>query len=680
MASLFEVPIENIKGIGENRGRLYRKLGIDTVGALIRFYPRTYEDWSRPTPIIEAAVGDTVCVKAVISTVAAEHRISGGKLMVSVRAADDTSSVRIIFFNNKYVKSKLTFGSEFFFYGKINDNNGYKEMVNPSFSPVSDSARVHPIYGQTAGLTSRNIEASVAKALKMLPEQVRDPIPEDICEEYSLLPLKQALLQIHFPSSMEEMYTARRRLIFEELLVLVLGLCSIKSMSVQSSQTVILKDYTEEFNAFLPFTLTSGQSAAICDCINDMMSNGKAMNRLVQGDVGCGKTMVAASCSYTVIKNGFQAAMMAPTEILARQHYQTLTKLFKDTDVNIVLLTGSLGAKAKRAALAAIADGNADLIVGTHALISEGVEFSHLGLVITDEQHRFGVRQRAALLSKGSNPHLMVMSATPIPRTLALMVYGDLDISVISELPPGRQTVDTFYIDSSKRNRAYNFLIKHIKQGRQCYVVCPAVENNEIGLLSVEEYARNLQSKYFKNYRVAFLHGKMKTAQKDEIMSEFLNGNIDVLVSTTVIEVGVDVPNAAVMMIENAERFGLSQLHQLRGRVGRGSGKSYCILVSDAKGDDAKKRLNVMCSISDGFKIADEDLKLRGPGDFFGSRQHGLPQLRIADLAEDTTVLAQAQESARRLLEISPDLSDPSLRGLRAQMRMLFGSAGGQLN
>lgn len=680
MASLYEIPIEKISGIGAKRGQLYRKLDIDSVGALVRFYPRTYEDWSKVTPIDETVVGETFCIRSVLSSPITEHRVAGGKLLASAQITDGYSYLKLVFFNNKYVKSMLKTGEEYLFYGKVSSSGRMKEIINPAFAKADSGSAIHPIYSQVMGLTTKQIESSVKKALSMLPETVRDPLPESMRNKYNLIGLKDALLKIHFPHSSEEAAMARRRLIFEELLVLVLGLNSLKSMPNEESSVEIKNDFTNEFLSLLTFKLTNAQKRAIDDCIDDMINKNKAMNRLVQGDVGSGKTMVAAAVAYNCIKNGYQAAIMAPTEILAQQHFQTFEKLFSDTDVRVKLLTGSMTAKQKRLVLEDLALGLVDLIVGTHSLISESVAFKNLGVVVTDEQHRFGVRQRSDLLSKGRNPHLLVMSATPIPRTLALMIYGDLDISVINELPPGRQIVDTFLVDDSKRLRVYNFLIRQIEEGRQCYIVCPAVENTDTGLIGVEEYAEELKNTVFKNYSVAVLHGKMKSSEKDEIMDKFVRGNIDILVSTTVIEVGVNVPNSTIMMIENAERFGLSQLHQLRGRVGRGEYKSYCILVSNAGGEDARRRLRALCSTNDGFKIADEDLKLRGPGDFFGSRQHGLPELKIADLAENVGILQDAQSAAKEIMDEFSDLHDNTFRGLRAEVRMLFNNVGQQLN
>ncbi len=681
MASLYEIPIEKIKGIGTARAKRYRFPGTVTVGALVSFLPASYEVCSCPVPIADAQVGQTVCVRACVSTAVSERMLSGGRLLAAVRVSDSSGYMRLVFFNNRYIKSMLTYGDEYIFYGKVTDDNGVKSMASPSFEKFDGNLHLRPIYHQTAGLTSRQIEASVKKALAMLPEIIKDPIPLFVRERSDIINLKDALNQIHFPKSKDEANAARKRLIFEELLTLVLGLNSMKSAASLQTSVRINEDCTEEFLQLLPFKLTAGQMGAIRDGIADMTTaGGKTMNRLVQGDVGSGKTMVALALAFTAVRNNYQAAMMVPTEILARQHYHTISQLFEPAGIRVRLLTGSATAKEKREVLDGLATGLVDFVIGTHALISANVEFAHLGLVITDEQHRFGVRQRGDLLLKGDNPHLLVMSATPIPRTLALIIYGDLDISLIHELPPGRKQVDTFLIDAEKRNRAYNFLIKNIEEGRQCYIVCPSVENTDDGLVGVEEYAQKISAGIFKGYRVEFIHGKLKTSEKDNIMARFLDGQIDVLVSTTVIEVGVDVPNAAIMMIENAERFGLSQLHQLRGRVGRGEHKSYCILVSDTKGDDARKRLGALCSTNDGFVIAEEDLKLRGPGDFFGSRQHGLPELKISSLADNMDLLVAAQSSAKELLYCSPDLSDKELRGLRAEIRMLFGDTGKQLN
>lgn len=680
MASLYEIPIEKINGIGEKRARLFNKLGIVSVNDLIRYYPRTYEDWSNVSDIASAPLGETCCIRAKVENAPGVRMLSTGMILGTAGAYDETGFVKLVFFNNKYIQHLLKAGKEYLFYGKMTENMGAREMASPTFQEVGAIVPIRPIYGQVAGLTTKHIEAAVRQALKMLPEEIKDPIPLEYRERYDLIGLKDALNSIHFPGSPEDIEAARKRLIFEELLVLMLGLMSTKSMSDTQTSVRVEKDCTEEFLKYLPFELTNAQRRAINDCVNDMLGNGKAMNRLVQGDVGSGKTMVAAAVAYNCVKNGSQAAMMAPTEILARQHYENLSRLFEPAGVTVRLLIGSMTPKQKREVREQLESGEVDILVGTHALISDNVVFKELGVVITDEQHRFGVRQRSKLVSKGANPHLLVMSATPIPRTLALMIYGDLDISIINELPPGRQKVDTFLIDDSKRERMYNFLIKNIDEGRQCYIVCPAVDNTQTGLKGVEEYAAEIKKTFFKDQRVGVLHGKMKAADKDAVMTDFIEGRLDILVSTTVIEVGVDVPNSTIMAIEDADHFGLSQLHQLRGRVGRGEYKSYCILISNAKGADAMTRLKALCETNDGFEIADEDLRLRGPGDFFGSRQHGLPDLKIANFAENIDILRDAQSAAKEILPDYLDVSCAACKGLRAEVRMLFGGLETQLN
>lgn len=680
LSSLYEIPIEKLNGIGEKRARLFNKLGIVSVGDLIHCYPRDYEDWSKVTPIAEAETGEVCCVRAYVDTRPSGRMISGGRLLYTMRVSDSSSFAKVLYFNNQYINSMITMGKEYLFYGKVTDDCGTKTMINPNFQNAGQSLPIEPVYSQIAGIPPRQVRNAVKQALGMLPEKINDTLPEELRDKYGLMGLRDALIQIHYPSSQQAMEDAKKRLVFEELLVLVVGLSSLKNLPEKLTGITIKKDHTNDFLPLLPFTLTGAQKRAIDDCIGDMINGGCAMNRLVQGDVGSGKTMVAAAVAFTCIRNGYQAAMMAPTEILARQHFDGLERLFAGTDLNVRLLTGAMTAKQKRETLASLESGEINLIVGTHSLISDNVVFHDLGLVITDEQHRFGVKQRSTLLAKGTEPHLLVMSATPIPRTLALMIYGDLDISIIDELPPGRQVIDTFHIDSSIRQRAYNFMKKNIDSGRQCYIVCPAVDNTDTGLFGVEEYAAKISANEFADYRVGVLHGKMKPADKDAVMNDFIAGNIDVLVSTTVVEVGVDVPNSTIILIENAERFGLSQLHQLRGRVGRGKDKSYCILVSDAKGEEALRRLKTLCATNDGFKIADEDLKMRGPGDFFGSRQHGLPELKIADLAENVDVLRDAQTASKDIMTAFVDRDNDNYNGLRTEVSMLFSDVGTQLN
>ena len=581
------------------------------------------------------------------------------------------SDLEITFFNNPYVKDRLVEGETYLFYGKLSANFLKREMLSPEFYPIESCPPIIPIYRQTQGLSSRMISNAVKHAFLLLPHDLRDPIPAPLRTQQHLCPLRNALEQIHFPSNMEELREARHRMIFEELLVLQLGLLRMKSRERERTSLCLTKDYTEEFYRLLPFTPTNAQKRAVQEAMADM-TGGRPMNRLVQGDVGSGKTAVAAALCYNVVENGMQAALMAPTEILAHQHYETLSSILAPADIPIARLTGSLTASKKKKLAEQLQAGEIRLVIGTHALLSEGVTFQNLGLVVTDEQHRFGVAQRAALASKGNNPHLLVMSATPIPRTLALMIYGDLDLSVLDELPPGRQKIETYAIDSSKRTRAFHYMQKHIDQGLQCYIICPTIEEGNNDMAAVLQYADKLRTEWMPGTRIGILHGRMKAREKESVMEDFASGQLDILVSTTVVEVGVDVPNAVVMLIENAERYGLSQLHQLRGRVGRGTHRSTCILLSDAQNDEALARLQVMCRTSNGFEIADEDLRLRGPGDFFGSRQHGLPDLKIADMAQDLETLKQAQEVARTILAQDFALEQPEHRGLRAEVNQLF--------
>ena len=677
--SLYEIPITKLSGIGEKRASLFRKLGINTVGDMVAYYPRDYDNWSDVTEIAEVKPGERYVVRGEVATPVSNIRISGGRTMAKLSIRDDTGYLNLVFFNNKYISSMLRYGEEYLFMGKVAyDNYGY-QMTSPEFSNASTSDTITPIYNLTAGLTNRILIKAAKEALSMLPENIRDPLPEDIRCRYDLCDLSFALHNIHFPSDMRAMETARRRLVFEELLVLSLGMRVMKSRSREQTAIRMPEDATGEFISQLPFTLTGAQQRAIQDCIADMRDKPSPMNRLIQGDVGSGKTAVCAAVCYNTVKNGYQAAFMAPTEILARQHFETFSKLFEGSGIRLELLTGSMTAAEKRKARERIEHGDSDVVIGTHALVSESTVFKSLGCAITDEQHRFGVAQRAKLASKGEHPHVLVLSATPIPRTLGLIIYGDLDITIIDELPPGRSEVQTYFIGSDKRDRALGFIKKQVDEGRQAYIVCPLVEEGESDLNSANDYAAELMLGAFSELPVGILHGKMKAKDKDDVMRRFADNEISILVSTTVVEVGVDVKNATVMMIENAERFGLSTLHQLRGRVGRGSYQSYCILVSDNKGENTEQRLGVMCRTNNGFEIADTDLKLRGPGDFFGNRQHGLPQLAIADFS-DTETLAQSQEAAERVLELSPDLSDDSLRGLRAEIRRLFADTDNTLN
>lgn len=675
MPSLFEADISTLKGVGEKRAALFRKLGTPTIGDLLRLYPRAYEDWRDAVPIRSTLLNEVNIVKGTVLRRPVEQRIRGGMTLYKTTITDGEDDMQLTFFNNRFVMNMLEEGSVYAFRGKVTGTFTRREMTSPEFVPENRMQDMVPVYPQTEGLTSRIIANAMKEALKRLPEIVNDPIPDGLRMEYALCRLEYALKTIHFPNSPEALATARRRLVFEELLVLQLGMIELRRAGARQNPYPIARDCTADFCSLLPFTMTGAQQRAIADAMRDMQG-AHPMNRLIQGDVGSGKTAVAAALCYNVIQNGLQAALMAPTEILATQHYESLSALLAPCGIHVALITGSTRAKAKREILEGLLNGEIQLIVGTHALISEGVEFKHLALVITDEQHRFGVGQRTALAKKGNFPHTLVMSATPIPRTLALMIYGDLDVSVLDELPPGRQPIETFLIDPAKRRRAFGYIQKHIDEGRQAYIVCPLIEENNSDMASVKAYAEIVRG-YFGEMPMGILHGRMKPKEKDAVMADFSAGNTKLLLSTTVVEVGVDVPNAVIMMIENAERYGLSQLHQLRGRVGRGKHRSTCILVTEAQNEEAIQRLRMFCRTTDGFKVADEDLRLRGPGDFFGERQHGLPKLKIADMMNDMQVLSEAQTCARSILEKDPLLADPALRGLKAEIRRLFSSSGG---
>lgn len=676
MASLYKISIDKLNGIGKKRAELFNKLGIYSIGDLLSFYPKGYEDWSSTVKIESLQDGMNVCIKAVLGAQIKDGVLPGGRIISKGMVYDDTGTLQLVFFNNRYISAMIHAGEEYYFYGRVTGGIGGWQMISPTFSPVGEGSKIHPIYKQTAGLNSKIIANAVKQALSYLPEKVNDPLPESVRSTFALCDLKYAIQNIHFPNNSESLASARKRLVTEELLVLNLGMRSLKEHCRGESGVDITKSYFDEFKELLPFTMTNAQSRVVGECISDLTKGTKPMNRLVQGDVGSGKTAVAAAVCHTVIRNGFQAAFMAPTDILARQHYKTFTELFKGTDIKTALLTGSMKESEKKTVRAELENGDISFVVGTHALITEKTNFYNLGIAVTDEQHRFGVSQRAKLLSKGSNPHLLVMSATPIPRTLGLVIFGDLDISIIDELPPSRKPVKTYAISTLKRKNCYGFIKNEIAQGRQAYIVCPLVEEGELeNVASAEEYAAELMLNDFSDISVGIVHGHMKPAEKDEVMKKFADNEISLLVATTVIEVGVDVPNATVMTIENAERFGLSQLHQLRGRVGRGKYDSYCFLISNNRNPETMQRLKVMCSTNDGFKIADEDLKLRGPGDFFGERQHGLPQMAIADFA-DTKSLELSQKMADFIIFNYKNLYHDDLRLLRAEVDRLFSSNG----
>lgn len=660
-----------LKGVGETRAKTLSKQGIFCVGDLLRNYPRAYEDWNNITTLRDAEIGKSVCVKAVVAEKPQLVRISGGRFLVKTVISDMTDYIPITFFNNKYVKDQLIEDEEYLFFGKITfDKYDNKSMVSPRFEKSPEKQRIRPIYKATSAMPSKTTERITENALREVKGNLPEILPEYIVKKYRLMGFEESLSAIHFPESEKELALAKRRLIFEELLLLQMGLLSEKSTGGSRISQALSTDFTDKFFASLPFEPTNAQRRAVAEATADMMTN-KPMNRLLQGDVGSGKTAVAAALMYNAVKNGYQAALMAPTEVLATQHFKTLSVFFGD-DVKIELLTGSVTAKNKRIIREKLESGECNIVVGTHAIIQNDVNFDNLALVITDEQHRFGVAQRATLSSKGKNPHTLVMSATPIPRTLAMMIYGDLDISVLDELPKGRQPIKTYCVPTSFHERIYKFIRKNIAEGRQAYIVCPLVEESESELISATEYYEYLKTSYFSDCTLALLHGQMKPKDKDAVMNRFYSGEVQLLISTVVIEVGVDVPNATVMVIENAERFGLSQLHQLRGRIGRGAHESTCVLLSDAQNEEARDRFDIMCRTTDGFEIAKKDLEMRGPGDFFGSRQHGLPDMRIANLMTDTRILYEAQKTAKELTDGTSPATEEELARLNEETKKLF--------
>lgn len=664
--------IQYLKGVGEKRAKLLGKLGIFTVGDLLRFYPREYTDWSRVTSIAAAPFDEPCCIRATVDHKPKGAKISKAMTIYKTVATDGESLMNITIFNSKYTAESLEAGEEYLFYGKVGGNFHRREMNSPLVEKVTTGMRIHPIYHLTAGINSKYIEKLIRQALLSGDDYFTDCLPLSLREKLCLMEFNRAVREMHIPTSEDMLNEARRRMIFEELFLFQLGLMKLKGNRRETTPVSISRDFTDEYKALLPFEMTGAQKRAVSESVSQMTSQ-ITMNRLLQGDVGSGKTAVAAALIYTVVKNGYQCAFMAPTEILAQQHFRTCTALFEKADIKIELLTGSVTAAKKRAIKERLKRGETDLVIGTHALIQDDVEFKSLGLVITDEQHRFGVKHRSALSRKGDKPHTLVMSATPIPRTLALMLYGDLDVSVLDELPPGRQPIETYYVTGKLRTRAFRYVKKHLEEGRQGYIVCPLVEEGDEDIAAAESYAENLSRGFFSGYEVGLLHGKMKPKQKEEVMSRFVSGEVKLLVATTVIEVGVDVPNAVIMVIENAERFGLSQLHQLRGRIGRGQYKSTCILISDAKTEGAKRRMEIMTKTTDGFKIADEDLKMRGPGDFFGARQHGLPNMKMASLT-DSALLTEAHRFAREILDDDFNLQKPENRNLGQAIYDLFNS------
>ena len=676
-------PVTILKGVGPTKAKQFAQLNIFTLEDLICHFPRGYEDRTRLVTIEKLEVDKPACFKAMVMNAPRTSHIRKGLDVTKVTVADHTGRLNLTFFNQKFTTDRLQYGKEYIFYGAVSgDFIGYS-MTSPVFeeldAPPVTTRRVLPIYPLTAGLSNASVLKAVQQALAIcdVPAEI---LPETVRRTYGILPAERAYYAIHEPASMEEAELAKRRLIFEEFFVFSAGL-SLMRAARAGKQTEPYRDL--ELGAFydaLPFRLTGAQDRAIGEIAEDLRC-GTPMNRLVQGDVGSGKTMVAAAAAYLAVKNKKQAALMAPTEILAEQHYRSLSRLLEPLGVRVSLLTGGLTQKNKKEIRAAAEAGETDLVIGTHALVSDTTAFRDLGLVIADEQHRFGVAQRSALSAKGIDPHLLVMSATPIPRTLALLMYGDLELSILDELPPGRQQTETFLVGESYRSRINAFIRKQVTEGHQCYVVCPAVEGNgDLDLKAATVWAQTLQQTVFPDLKVALIHGQMKGAEKETVMGAFSGGEADVLVATTVIEVGVDVPNATLMVIEDADRFGLSQLHQLRGRVGRGDAKSYCILTSHNKNPETLARLKAFCKTTDGFKIAEEDLKLRGPGDFFGARQSGLPVFRVANLSCDLQTLKQAQEASKSWIETEGTADTPEGAALRKRIGALFARAEGTMN
>lgn len=667
-----EDSIRFVKGIGPKKAALLEKLHICTLRDALETYPRDYEDRTVLTRIADLSGDGKYAIRAIVGTEPKTSRIRKGLTLVKCTVFDESASLAVTWFNNPYAAALVRVGQEYLFYGRVQQNGRAPMLVSPQAEKITEGdehpGRIVPIYPLTAGLTQRDMARVTEAALDAVPGDWPDPLPAVLRARYDLPDAADALAAIHRPQSADDMRQARRRMVFEELFLLCCGLQQLKERRRVDSGLVFSSAGLPDYLSVLPFAPTGAQRRAIDEIAVDCAS-GRPMNRLVQGDVGSGKTVVAAALCALAAQNGYQAAFMAPTEILAAQHAETLTPLLEKLGITCTLLTGSMGAAQKRAALAAVESGAAQVVVGTHALIQQGVTFRRLGAVVADEQHRFGVAQRAALAAKGEAPHVLVMSATPIPRTLALILYGDLDVSVLDELPPGRQPVATYAVGQNMRQRITAFIDKQVADGGQVYVVCPLVEEGELELKSAEQHAADLQNA-LPHRRVAVLHGRMKNADKERVMQAFAAKEYDILVATTVIEVGVDVPNANLMVVEDADRFGLSQLHQLRGRVGRGQRQSYCIFFGADKGQTARERLKILCKTNDGFEVARADLAQRGPGDFFGRRQHGLPALHVADLASDLALMQQAREEAEQILA-----SDPRLEGypeLRARVRRMF--------
>ena len=651
--------VKYVKGVGPNRVKLLNKIGIYNLGDLITYYPRDYEDRSKPRMIQNLVDGEDSLIKAVAVSRVVEIRLKNRMCMYKLVVQDETAKCTIIWFNQSYLKNKFIIGETYYFFGKANIRMGKFEMSSPAFDDVNtknNTGRIIPIYSSTYSLSQNTIRKIIENGLEMVDGNLEENMPEYILDNYNLLGINEATKKVHFPESFEEFKEARKRLVFEELLTMQVALLGLKNKYSRDIKGIeFAKEYKfSDIINDLPFNLTNAQIRVLQEIENDMEKD-KSMNRLLQGDVGSGKTIVSIIAAYKAVKSGYQAAIMAPTSILASQHLESFTEILEKYNIRCELLISSITKKKKEEILEKLKNGEIDVLIGTHAILEDNVIFKNLGLVVTDEQHRFGVRQRSKIASKGKNPAVLVMTATPIPRTLALILYGDLDISIIDELPPNRKKIDTFAVTKQMEERVNNFIKKQIEEGRQCYIVCPLVEENEeIDAKSVLELAEKYKNETFKEYKVEYIHGKMRPKEKDEIMLEFKEGKIDILISTTVIEVGVNVPNSSIMVIENAERFGLAALHQLRGRVGRGEYKSYCILKYNSKSDVVRQRMKIMQDTNDGFVIAEKDLELRGTGEFFGTKQHGIPDFKIANLFEDIPILKMVQDLSKKIEEEDP--------------------------
>ncbi len=654
--------VKYIKGVGPNRVKLLNKVGIFNLKDLITYYPRTYEDRSKPKNLYECQEGEEVFVRAIACSRLSDIRIKG-RTMQKLIIRDETATAEAIWFNQSYLKNMFEQGKEYGFFGKVSRKYGKIELMSPKFDEgenTKNTGRIIPIYPLTYNLSQNNLRKIMENGIKEVYGNLEETLPSYILDKYKLEKINKAIKDIHFPENFNDFNIARKRLVFEELLSVQLALLELKNKYMNEEKGIIFDKNVKISDVVnsLPFKLTGAQRRVLEEIENDMESD-KTMNRLLQGDVGSGKTVIAMCIAYKAVKSGYQAAIMAPTAILASQHLENFKNILGEFNINVELLISGITKKKKEDILQRLENGEIDIIIGTHALIEENVKFKNLGLVVTDEQHRFGVKQRSKIASKGNNPDVLVMTATPIPRTLALILYGDLDISIIDELPPNRKKIETFAVRKDMTDRVNAFIKKQIDEGRQAYIVCPLVEENEeMDLKSVEELYETYKTEVFPEYKVEYIHGKLKQKEKDDIMERFKKGEIDILISTTVIEVGVDVPNSNIMVIENAERFGLAQLHQLRGRVGRGEYKSYCILKYEGKGETVRKRMKVMCDTNDGFVISEKDLELRGSGDFFGTMQHGLPEFKIANLFEDMKILKLAQEAAIKILSKDPKLED----------------------